>query len=617
MQRTLSAILALDVVDYSRHMGRDDEATVAEMQSLFAPIVAIVEAHHGRVFGEAGDGVLAAFQSPVEALRAALQIRGLLLERRERKAKLHLRQALALGDVIVDGNNLYGDAVNIAARLQALAEPDGIVVTRGFFDQVRGHVAANFRAIGKRRLKNIELPVEVLRLVTGAPTARWLRGLAAGVLLIGIGLAGVAAYHLMGDGGTASQVAHLAALAPLREQGHAIAVTPFERIGDDARVGTLGEGLVEDVTTDLSKISALQVVARNTTRAVARETVSARVVAEALGVSHVLEGTIRSLGDQLRVNVRLIDGNDGLAVWGERYDVSPERIFDVEEAIVQGVVSALALNLSAEERQRIARRDTTDLDAYESFRRGWAHLQAKTPEDLAEALRHLEEAVAIDPAYAAANAAIGQVYWWSWVYGWEDSVGETWETAPGRAEEYLQRALLQPNAVAYQLAADMNLYARRFDEAIGFARLAVEHDPNDVAGHIVRAETLIYAGRPAEGRPWVELAMRLDPLFPPYVDFVLGMAHFGQDDFALAVAQLERALERNPEDFGPAAPLAAALYHLGRHEEAKGAFASYLAGWPEANTDELVEYWPYQFAADEARLVAPLEALGLPRTPPA
>lgn len=619
MQRVLSAILALDIVDFSLHMGHDDEATLSGLKRLFDSVVEIVGRHDGRVFGEAGDGLLVAFASPVQALRSALEIRAHVNALPDTSEQLHIRQALSLGDVIVDGDQLYGEAVNIAARLQSLAEPGGIVACGAFHEQVRRHVAADFHSLGRRRLKNIDMPIEVLQLTTGPPaTGRRRRlGMALAAALALVLVAALAAYRMQADTGAESQVAHLATLAPLRERGPAIAVTPFEGLGDDARFRVLGDGIVEDITTDLSKIQQLQVVARNTTRTVAREGIGPRAIASSLGTSHVLEGTIRAVGDKFRINARLVDGSDGRTVWGERYDVSPHDIFSVEKDIVDSVVTAMALSLSSDERRRIARRDTTNLVAYENFRSGIQLLEEKTPEALAEALVHLQAAIAIDPTYAAANAAIGQVYWWSWVYGWEDSVGETWETAPGRAEEYLQRALLEPNAVAYRLAADMNLYARRFDEALGFAQLAVEHDPNDVAGHIIRAETLIYAGRPTEGRPWVELAMRLDPLFPPYVDFVLGMSYFGEDAFAEAATHFRRALERNPEDFGPAAPLAAALVHLGQHEAAKLAFDTYVAGWPEANLDDLVDYWPFQRLEDEERLTGPLIELGMPQSPPA
>lgn len=619
MQRVLSAILALDIVDYSLHMGHDDEATLSELKTLFDSVVKIVDRHDGRVFGDAGDGLLVAFASPVQALRSALEIREQVHAPLEATEHLHIRQALALGDVIVDGDQLYGEAVNIAARLQSLAEPGGIVACGAFHEQVRRHVAAHFHSLGRRRLKNIEMPVEVLQLTTGPPaTARRRRLGMALAAAVGLAvLAAIASYRMLAETGAESQVAHLATLAPLRERGPAIAVAPFESLGDDARFRVLADGIVEDITTDLSKIHQLQVAARNTTRTVARESIGPRAIASSLGTSHVLEGTIREVGDKFRINARLVDGGDGRTVWGERYDVSPHDIFGVQKKIVDGVVAAMALDLSSDEQRRIARSDTTSLAAYENFRSGIQLLEEKTPEALAEALVHLRAALAIDPDYAAANAAIGQVYWWSWVYGWEESIGETWETAPGRAEEYLQRALLEPNAVAYRLAADMNLYARRFDEALGFAQLAVDDDPNDVAGHIIRAETLIYAGRPTEGRPWVELAMRLDPLFPAYVDFVLGMSYFGEGAFEEAVTQFELALERNPEDFGPAAPLAAALVHLDRQEAAKVAFETYLAGWPEANLDELVDYWPFQHLEDEERLTGPLRQLGMPQSPPA
>ena len=515
----MAAILSADVVDYSRHMRRDEEGTLQALTQLMALADAAIARHAGRLFGAAGDSFMAEFASPVEALRCANEIHTELRQMQAAKSeteRLRLRIGINLDDVIGEGGNVYGDGVNIAARLQAIADGDSTVIGQGVYEHVRNHVAVSFEDLGNRTLKNIAQPVHAFRVVSGDEVApRHWRGKKVAILLTSAILLLAFTVVFLRPRPLVTDVASLQTMAPTPPEPNSIAVLPFANSGDKSDLQFLTDGLTEDLTTDLSKIRALLVIAENSTSVFKDKAVSPRAAAAQLGVRYVLDGTLRRIGNQLRINVQLIDGSDGRHIWGDRWDVQPSGFFQVQDQLVAKIVQALALSLSVQEEERIYRRDTHSLPAYEAFRRGWAHLLRQTPDGLGAALADLKRAVTLDPNYTRAYAAIGQTYWNAWVWGWESNVGETWETAPGQAEHYLKLSMLAPTATAYQLGADVNLYARRFDEAIAFARLAIEYDPNDPVSHVKLAESLIYSGKPEPGQESIRTAMRLDPLPPP------------------------------------------------------------------------------------------------------
>jgi TolB-like protein/tetratricopeptide (TPR) repeat protein len=481
----------------------------------------------------------------------------------------------------------------------------------------------------------------VFRAVAGEPDRpvrperkRWRPSMAAlaaaALLLVAVGVtAGSYWYRQSVDG---DQRARLAAVAPSVPRADSIAVLPFVDLSGQAESELIVDGVFDDLITDLSKLSELTVLAANAVSAYKGQTVAPLTVANDLAVRYVLEGSVRRVAEDLRINVRLIDSSAGRNIWAQSYSGPITDVFEFQDNMVENVVSSLAVKVSEDKRARILARETASIPAYESFRRGQAAYRLKTPEGLTIALAAFRKAIEIDPGYSQAYAGIGQVYWNSWVWGWESYVNETIDTAPGLANRFLQKALERPTATAYQLGSDMNLYARKFDDSLEFARLAVEFAPNDPSSHLVMAEALIYSGRAAEAIPWVEAANRLERNAakepPPYNVWVLGMAFFGQGLFDDAIALFDGALQSNPDDFGPAAPLAAAHWQLaesaGAHaedaaahrEKAKAALATYYAGSPNANIEEILIYWPFRHKEDEERLVGPLRALGMPAKPP-
>ncbi|RWP41783.1 MAG: adenylate/guanylate cyclase domain-containing protein [Mesorhizobium sp.] len=643
MHRKLAAIVSVDVVGYSRLMERDEAGAHARVMAMIEGVLGgEVTAHSGKIVKLTGDGALVTFDSVVDAIECAVAVQQRLAAEPDDE-RLQLRIGVTLGDVILDQGDVYGQGVNVAARLQAAARPGSIYVSRAAVEQAQGKAAATFDLVGNLTLRNMDEPVEVFRALPGRPDdrprspwfhrMRWLPR--AAIVGPAVAAAVVAAWVYMYRETDKGQLPKLGAMAPPLPQEDSIAVIPFVDLSSNSESKPFVDGIFDDLLTDLSKLRSLNVLAKNSVDVYKAQKTPPATIAADLSVRYILEGSVRRADNNLRINVRLVDSRGQQNVWAQSYTGPVEAMFDVQDNMVEDIVNSLAVKVSEQERVRILSRETTSVDAYDAFRKGQAALLEKTPESLPAALVEFRKAVAIDPDYSQAHAGIGQVFWNAWVWGWESYVGETWETAPGKTKEHLKKALERPTASAYQLASDVDIYARNFDDSLEFARLAVDFAPNDPSSHVVMAEALIYGGSPAEAIPWLDAADNLDRNAakepPPYNVWVRGMAYFGQQKFEEAIALFDDALQRNPEDFGPAAPLAAAHWHLAErlkqdsasaalakeHEaKAEAALKQYYEGWPEANIQDVIIYWPFRQKAVENLLVEPLRALGMPETEP-
>jgi len=638
MERRLAAIVSADIVGYSRLIDLDEAGTHGRVMALIDALKALIARRGGRIIKTTGDGALVTFDSVVDAVECAIEAQRELAEAVDVPSdrRIDLRIGVNLGDVIVDDGDVYGQGVNIAVRLQENARRGAVYVSRAAVEQAHGKVAARFEPVGKLALKNIAEPVEVFAAVALPPgqrvqplrpaprlSARRL-ALAGAAALTVIAAVAVAGWYLMPR--VAPALPSLSAVTPPPPRDDSIAVLPFADLGGQADSELIVEGVFDDLITDLSKLSEVNVLAASSVDGYRGKDVAPLAVADDLAVRYVLEGSVRQIRDDLRINVRLIDSRERRNAWAQSYSGPLTDIFKFQDNMVENIVSSLAVKVSEAERSRVLARDTASVPAYEAFRRGQAALLLKTPENLPVALAAFREAITADPRYSQAYAGMGQVYWNAWAWGWDSYLNETEDTTPGIARQYLERALQRPTAAAYQLASDINLYARRFDDSLDFARLAVEFAPSDPASHMVMAEALIYGGRPGEAIPWVEAANRLgrdaSRHAPPYNAWVLGMAFFGAEQYREAIALFEDALARNPEDFGPAAPLAAAYWHLAEAAEgeaaeadrakARAALDTYVGGTPGATIAEMRIYWPFRYARDEERLTEPLAAMGLP-----
>jgi TolB-like protein len=405
-----------------------------------------------------------------------------------------------------------------------------------------------------------------------------------------------------------------------------IAVLPFTNLSDDPSQEYFADGMTEDLITDLSKISGLFVIARNSSFYYKGQQVKVRQVAEDLGVRYVLEGSVRRAGDTVRINAQLIDATTGGHIWADRYDGTLADVFALQDQVTRNVVVALSLRLTPEGESFQAHPDTTSLEAYDQFLKGWEHYKKRTPKHYAKALTYFAKAVELDPDYGLAHAAMAWIYWNSAYQEWSVALGLGMQKAKELARNSAERALKHPTPLAHQVVSQIRIREWEHDDAIAEAELSLSINPNDADGNYALAEALIMAGRPHEVSGLLERARRLDPHSQDYYSYLHGMAQFGLNRFEAAAASFERAIELNP-DYWEADPsigwctacemLASTYGHLGRMNDAKEMIRKVRKYWPQYSINSAVYWWPYKQLTDRERLSDGLRKAGLPdyRTP--
>ncbi len=563
LERKLAAILYADVAGYSRLTGQDEEGTHRRLSTYLDHISKSVQQHRGKVMHFAGDAVLADFSTVSDAVLCAAVIQRDLENLNHdlsKERKVQFRIGVNLGEVIVDRNEIYGDGVNVAARLQSLAEPGGICVSESVRAAVGKKLPLDYEFIGEQQVKNIAEPVRAYRgrvrrdaelpTATGASSVHrppWRRVLTVAAIIGVFALAGIFAWLALWT--QQENTASIERIALPLPDKPAIAVLPFQNMSGDPEQSYFADGITEDLITDLSKISGLFVIARNSTFAYKGKSANVKSVAEELGVRYVLEGSVRRSGDQVRINAQLIDASTGGHVWADRYDGSLNDVFGLQDKVTRRIIAVLAVQLTRGEEERVAGKGTDNAQAYDVFLQGWQRYLQQTPENYAKAIPHFKKAIELDPKYGRAYAALAATYWESWKRFWHDSLGlPYWHDTRVRAEELLAKAMQHPTPLAYQVAADMLSLNGHYDEAIVDAEHAIALDPNDANGYIGLANTLTLVGRPEEARKSVERAMRLNPHYPPSYLYQLGMVEFAMGDLPKAAVSLEKAIALNPHD---------------------------------------------------------------------
>ena len=587
-KRKLTAILSADVKGYSRLMGEDEEGTIRTLKAYKEMMVGFIEQHRGRVVGTAGDSVLAEFVSVVDAIRCAVEIQEEFKDRNKElpeNRRMEFRIGVNLGDVVEEGDTIYGNGVNIAARLQSLAEAGGICISGTAYDQVKNKLAFGYEYLGEQTVKNIKEPVRIYRVLMEPGVAiprvavkkkvqprQWQRvAFSLGVVLIVI-VAAVVIWRLyLRPTPPPREVASKEKMAfPLPDKP-SIAVLPFVNMSDDAKQEYFSDGMTEDLITDLSKLSGLLVIARNSTFTYKGKPVKIKQVAEELGVRYVLEGSVRRAGDEVRINAQLIDAMTGHHLWAERYDGKIERIFALQDQITKKIVSALAVKLTGSEKDLLIQRGTDSVAAHDEFLKGWGHYLRFSPEDFAKAAASFKKAVELDPNYGRAYAALALVHWTGATQPLVRGLEMHWREARLRSREYLQKATKQPTSIAYNVSSQMYLSRRQHKEAIFELERALTLDPNDPSCHQSMGFTLSMAGRPRDAIEYVNRGMRLDPHNPSIYLALLGMAHFCMGELQEAASLSEKALRLNPENVGMGVQVAAFYGLLGRDQEARAA----------------------------------------------
>ena len=549
LQRRLAAILSADVVGYSRLMGINEARTLARLKALRRELIdPKIDAHSGRIVKLMGDGMLVEFGSAVDAVTCAIEIQSEMTEcniAEPQDKRIELRIGINVGDIIIEGDDIFGDGVNIAARLEGIADPGGICLSRGAHDQVRGKLDVVFEDGGEQQLKNIAEPVRVYRIrpITAAASV------------------------------TSSVTAPF---RPLSDKP-SIVVLPFQNMSGDPEQDYFCDGLVEDIITTLSKLAGLRVIARNSTFVYKGRSVDIREAAKQLGVRYVLEGSVRKSGNRIRITAQLIDAQDGTHLWAERYDRAMDDIFAVQDEITLMLATEMQVKLTEGEQARLHYTTTTNVESWTCWVQGMSHHhQAVTKEAQGQARVFWEKALALDPVSASLNANLGLLHSTDARFGWWDDR----ETAIKKALAYVDRAIeIDPgNADAYTASSLILLYQRQHDEAVAAARKAVDLAPGSADTAEFASHVLAASGYPEEAAVQSEKAMTLSPNYPAVYLGTLGNAYrlSGRTEQAIEAFQAYNA--RNP-GFG-LSDIVIAYQQTGRPEEARRSAEQLLAARP-------------------------------------
>ncbi len=579
--RKLVAILCADVAGYSRMIGEDEDATLAalaaHMTDLFEPAIA---RHHGRIVKTTGDGFLAQFDSPIAAALCALEIQEGLRSRNvdvPESRRQWLRIGLTLGDVLVRDGDIFGDAVNVAARLQSLAEPGSVYASAAVVDQLRGHIGFAWDDVGEKALKNIARPVRAYRLAaagtTAAPSAgatqrhRRVPWLIIGVTAIAA-LVAVVAYGLLNP--LAPPITSPSApptSEPAPQAKPSIAVLPFVNQSGDPANDYFSDGITEDIINALGRFSALTVMAPNATRPYKDKAAPPAEVGRELGVRYLVEGSVRRAADRVRVSIRLTDADQGTLLWSQQFDEQLEDVFALEDAITRRVAGTLAASLTRVEEQRALAKPPDNLGAYDLVLRGRARLVQATRSSNREARRLFEQALQLDSNYAAAYAGLGLAYLDMATLGWTEFPDDML----ARAEQHARTALSHDpdNLEAHRILGHLHSIQLQYDRALVEIDRALALNPSDAASHSQRGGILLWAGRLDEAIAALETAFALDPNLSPTEAFPLGLAYYTSRRHDDAVRFLEREALRNPDFVYIPILLAAAYGQLGRPADAE------------------------------------------------
>ncbi len=582
MERRLAAILVADMVGYSRFMAADERGTIERQKAHRSAVIdPKIAQYGGRIVKTTGDGLLVEFPSVFDSVQCAIEIQRAMVEREadiDDAERIRYRIGINLGDIVIDGADILGDGVNVAARLEGLAEPGGLCISDVVYQNILGKLDQSFEDLGCPDLKNIQRKVRVWRSVDLSDAA--------------------------------SRDAPPARAIPSLPEKPTIAVMPFENLSDEQEQAIFADGISEDITTNLSKIMGLLVIARNSTRTYRGHAQDVRQIAVDLGVRNVLQGSVRKARDRLRVTAQLIDAQTGGHLWAERYDRQIGDLFDLQDEITERIVTALQVQLTEGEQAAIRRRQTEDLAAWHRMVRGQDLLRRFTREDNRAARELFEQAVDVDPEFASAWSMLAWTHLVDARLGYTESSTESLEQGAALARRGLEIHPDDPDGLAIMGA--IRLFQRRFEEAEDATRRAVESGPNLADGLVWRAIVLNYTGRPAEALGRIAKAMRLSPYFPDWYLGIQAVSYRALGQLEQAIAADKARLERNPENQMSNSRLAAIYAERGDLGEARAQIVELLSKNPKASISQVRVSEPFQDEIEMERYLDLLRQAGLP-----
>jgi TolB-like protein len=580
----LAAILSADVVGYSRLMADDELATIRTLSAYRDKICTHVLDNGGRVVDFVGDNMLAEFSSALNAVNCAVKIQNALDQlnvKFEEKRRMLFRIGIDLGEIVIDKDVIYGDGVNIASRLEGLAEPGGICISEFVYSQVHNKLDVGFVDVGMKKLKNISTPVRVYNVVEQEPEASNL---------------------------VTKAIPDQDVSLPLPKKP-SLAVLPFVNLSADSTQDYFSDGLTMDIMTDLVRIPGLFLISEISMFSYKSQAPSIKEIGSQLGVSHVLDGGVRKEGDRIRITARLLETATGRQLWAERYDRKIDDIFAVQDEITERIVEAMDIKLVTGKMAHTIRKAVRNPDALESYYRGWEALFGSTKDDIKEAQQMFEETMRLEPESSFGYALAAWAHWWSVDRGLSENIEHSLERAIALARK--AEELEDFTGLSHLVMAQIHLYQHEHDKALEAVQMAVLARPSCDLSYVAKANILNYLGQSTEAIDLAKFAIRLAPVYPPFFQQTLAAAFYGSGQYEEAIDSAKKVLESDNDNVDALLILAGANAALDQQEEASQAAAKIKRITPDFSLKKYAETQPYRDPKVLDQVTSMLQMAGL------